>query len=146
MGQRTIHSYCTSTASPAWFWDVCYDEMLPDLQCYDLLEPYTNTFFHYPKSPTDQDIHFKLFTPSNPTDPHIMWARDAWSVYWSSYQYSGKVQFVLLVLSFLSFDQRDCFPWLAGRVKSQIYIYICLVLSGWLAVCLLVCLSVCLSV
>ena len=65
--------------------------MLEEFQCYNLRPPYTNTFFHYPQSPTQQNIQFKLFTNSNKDTPQILGARDANSVRSSNFDTSGKV-------------------------------------------------------
>ncbi|KAK7116823.1 pancreatic lipase-related protein 2-like [Littorina saxatilis] len=79
----------------AWYWDVCYDEMVPAFQCYNLNAPYTNTLFHYPWSPTDQNIIFSLFTANNPTTPDHLAARDAKTVSSSHFNSNGKVAFLI---------------------------------------------------
>ncbi|XP_070190067.1 pancreatic lipase-related protein 2-like isoform X2 [Littorina saxatilis] len=79
----------------SWFWNKCFDEMEPEYRCYNLRKPYKNTFFHYPKSPTKQNIQFKLFTTRNPTSPELLKARDAASVSSSNFVQNKKVAFIV---------------------------------------------------
>ncbi|PVD19843.1 hypothetical protein C0Q70_20336 [Pomacea canaliculata] len=51
--------------------------MRSDFRCYNLLPPYTNTNFHLPQSPTQQNIRFLLYTTANPSSPHLLHSQDA---------------------------------------------------------------------
>ncbi|XP_070205766.1 pancreatic lipase-related protein 2-like [Littorina saxatilis] len=87
--------YSLKNIAAWWLSKKCYNEMLPEYRCYDLKSPYTNTLLHYPKSPTDQNIHFKLFTNSNPTSAQILGAQDKNSVTSSNFNANGKVAFLI---------------------------------------------------
>lgn len=89
-----------------WLSKKCYNEMLPEYRCYDLKSPYTNTLLHYPKSPTDQNIHFKLFTNSNPTSAQILGAQDKNSVTSSNFNANGKVFWQDRLCCFLAFPSK----------------------------------------
>ena len=66
--------------------------MLPEFRCYNLRPPYVNSNFHYPQSPTEQDIQFQLFTNNNNEAAQILGAQDVSSVTSSDFDASGKVR------------------------------------------------------
>ena len=83
--------------------------MLPEFRCYNLRPPYVNSNFHYPQSPTEQEIEFQLFTTNNPDVAQILGAQDVSSVTSSDFDANGKVR-LLTVCVCVCFGDRCVDP------------------------------------
>ncbi|KAK7484520.1 hypothetical protein BaRGS_00024276 [Batillaria attramentaria] len=69
--------------------------MRREFQCFDLWPPYTNTNWHLPSSPSEQNIHFKLFTTHNRNNPQLLSAQDANSLRNSHWDANKQTKFIV---------------------------------------------------
>ncbi|XP_076444370.1 pancreatic lipase-related protein 2-like [Babylonia areolata] len=93
------HLFCAAIRSR------CYDEMREEFRCFDLWPPYTNTNFHLPASPSDQNIQFQLFTVHNRLTPDLVDPLDATSLHSSHFDASHPTK--VIVHGFTSSSQQD---------------------------------------
>lgn len=73
----------------------CFDEMEERFRCYDSKTPFINTPFYYPRSPSRQNVHFKLYSPVNPDVEHLLDARNTSAVRDSPLNPNGKVAVII---------------------------------------------------
>ena len=92
--------------------------MREEFRCFDLWPPYTNTNFHLPASPTDQNIHFKLFTVNNPHNPQLLSPEDARSFRNSHWDVNRDTK--IIVHGFTSSSDTNWMPDMVAQLLVQV--------------------------
>lgn len=105
---------------------ICYSEMRQEFQCYDLWPPYTNSNWHLPASPSEQNIHFKLYTTRNPTSPQTVNAMDANSLRNSNWDSTRQTKFIVH-----GFTDSSNSGWIAPMVSELLQRSVNVILVDW---------------
>jgi len=98
---------------------VCYnDEMRSEFACFDLWPPYTNTAFHSPASPSEQNIQFQLYTSNNPTQYQTLKANQHNTL--TSSNFNPQLETKFIVHGFTSSNVTD---WIPSMVRELLHYY-----------------------